>query len=405
MWALAAGVVAAILGALVAGAGVARAAPEVQRYEPASVAPGEVVTLHGAGFGTRKPEHSVRYGTDGAPLAPATILAWSSTSIRVSLPPLIRPGTYWLAIYENDRLRSNRLRTLRVATAAAGALGAKPGFDLGERMARERDIRPAAGLDLAIEAINPGIGSTVSPVDGKLTVWVTVRTLRGSATPFVVTAPGPGGRPASSGVAEVPEGHSIPVPIEIGVHPNQIRNGMFRTTVAIGTPRNPMAFKDDNIRNNSFEVRYRVPPDLLPVRVLDVTAHPAGGVASQGRTVVTLLVRNEGPGPAPASRISLRDVAAGTGRSECAKDGPVVFDVPLIGPGATISGRLPLACNMLRDVAGREIEVVMDPGDQVRESDEGNNALRAPLSSIPLHTGPPYTGWARSSDWNAAWGR
>lgn len=405
---LVAGVAGGWLCALVAAGSDAWAAPEVRRYEPAAVAPGDAVTLEGAGFGARKPGHSVRYGTDGTPIATAAILAWSTTSIRVALPPLIRPGTYWLALYEGDSLRSNRLRTLSVgagASGAAGPIGAEPRFDLNDKMARERarSLRPSAALDLAIESINPREGSTISPVDGRLTVWVTVRALRGGPTQFVVTAPGPGGRPATSETSSLPEGASLPVPVEIGVHPNQIRNGIFRTTVALGTPRNPMAFPDDDPRNNSYAVSYRVSCDLLPVRVLNVRAQRAGGVASHGRTVVTVLVRNEGPGPAPRSRLGVRDLASGSGRSLCAKDDLVLFDVPAIGPGSTITGELPLACDMLKSVDGREIEVVMDPGDEVRESDEANNALREPLSSVPSEVGPPYTGWARAADWRPTW--
>ncbi len=252
-------------------ASIAQAAPRIDRYEPTAVSADDVVTIHGSGWGVRKPEHIIRYGTNGTPMGTAAIISWSDRSIRAHLPRRIPGGLYWLAIYERDTLKSNRLRELRVGKESGKGPG--PGPDTGEarprldgdqvrmgELERGRKETPSPRLDdLAIVGIDPPVDAVATPSRNALSIRVRVENKGGRARRFVVSATGASTPVVSSAPTSVGPGRTVDVPIDIGAPPNLIRDGVLRTTVALGTPESPLAFRDANRANNTFEVRYRIP--------------------------------------------------------------------------------------------------------------------------------------------------
>ena len=63
----------------------AEAAPRVDRYVPNNADPGARVRIEGRDFGSRKPQHTIRYGTTGTPIGTATIRSWTQIAIEVDL--------------------------------------------------------------------------------------------------------------------------------------------------------------------------------------------------------------------------------------------------------------------------------------------------------------------------------
>ncbi|MFQ5458874.1 MAG: hypothetical protein ACE5FC_10560 [Myxococcota bacterium] len=96
----------------------AAAVPVVERYQPTRVAPGANVAIHGRDFGTRKPQHTIRYGTGASALGQAEIRGWTNTRIDVRLPARIAPGRYWLTIWERETERTGRVWQLYVESPA-----------------------------------------------------------------------------------------------------------------------------------------------------------------------------------------------------------------------------------------------------------------------------------------------
>lgn len=92
---------------------------------PSSARPGEEIVVEGTGMlpspGGGSVLSTIRYGdSTNAIRGDLTSSDWSGTRVRVRLPPAIGPGAYWLALYRNGVLSSNRLN-FTVALVARAA--------------------------------------------------------------------------------------------------------------------------------------------------------------------------------------------------------------------------------------------------------------------------------------------
>lgn len=91
---------------------------------PSSARAGDEILIDGEGVlaspGGGSILSTIRYG-DAANVVRGDLASsgWSSTRVRVQLPPGIRPGTYWLSLYRNGVPSSNRLNFTVVLVARA----------------------------------------------------------------------------------------------------------------------------------------------------------------------------------------------------------------------------------------------------------------------------------------------
>ncbi len=113
--------------------------------------------------------------------------------------------------------------------------------------------------------------------------------------------------------------------------------------------------------------------DLLPVRL---TATPAGTIPYGATTTLglTVEVQNRGTAPSPASQVRVYDGDPDAG-------GALIATAPLSSVPARYQGAVTVTANWtVAATGGHTLVAVVDPGNQIAESREGNNRLAVPLS-------------------------
>jgi len=142
---------------------------------PAMVRPGEEIVVEGTGIqappGGGSVLSTIRYGdSTNAIRGDLTSSDWSGTRVRVRLPPAIGPGAYWLALYRNGVLSSNRLN-FTVALVARAAPITSPDVPVAGALASARivdgpDCSGHSVISLSGGPFQPGTDSAATVPDG-----------------------------------------------------------------------------------------------------------------------------------------------------------------------------------------------------------------------------------------------
>lgn len=322
---------------LALSASAAPAAMVVTGYNPARMDSGTAaeVTIQGRGFGQERRDRCVWYGEGVRRIRRAALLSWSGRAVAVRMPATAEPGTYWIAIFgpsHGDCVdpKSNYLETFVVRER-------RPEFPDGG------GGRGADRRDLAIVAVTPGIGTTVTPIRGKIDVTIKVRNRGFEAQTFALTDGRPRVRGGPFGM-DIPAGSIETTPstrlapggeaeatISFPVGGDQ--DAFTRRRVWIVNPGMiPMPFMDETPRDNEATIWYRLQASayVVKARVEDIRVEDDCDNVSPGEWVFRISgrIRGREGGPTDRSQWPLRAV---TTVSSGERLNPMTLNVTLPG--------------------------------------------------------------------------